>query len=144
MKKILLFSLILVGTLFASQVMGQKLSPSEFESTVKNELASESCACAAYFAIVAGGLRTRGDSEETAKDYDELFDRALFLTFFFSNEETATSRLKIYTQMLMEDMEYDYANISRLMGEYAEPCKEMIENTETWMDSIAQKVIERQ
>lgn len=91
-----------------------------------NNLAHDFANCAAYYMLVAkgsGGGHLATNSTEAAS---QAFDASIQLT----SEKLAMARYNMALKSMMHDMNNSFANFSIVINDYADLCKELMENVE--------------
>ena len=91
------------------------------DENARNELASNSSMCAAYYMVVEECLKDERHVD-TKKKFSELCDEMLIASIFFSNEKTAQSRLNLFKKQIYEEVENSCGNISRVVEKYGNDC----------------------
>jgi hypothetical protein len=102
-----------------------------------NNAGHEMTECAAYFGVVAQGLRqTPGETfQKTSADYEQLMKNAVAFALNYAElinqkPEAVQARLKLSIEDMMSQMDRDYVNVSILMAKYAEPCRNVMDDPE--------------
>lgn len=114
-----------------------------------NNASHEMIECAAYFTIVAEGMRiTPGaDTAKGADQYDSAREAALMYALALAESinqkpETLKARLEMSMQGMIDEIDRDYVNISILLNKYAVPCKSAVEDPaarlQWWIDRKTQ------
>ena len=149
-------SIIILG-LAVLFITGQYLSAEdapnleEINKQINNNVCEEYTTCAAYFSIVSEGLR-RSDALEVAKQYDEYRDLATQFALIAAKEDrtqemaekVTMTRIGLAVQSMMSEIDGDIiSNISVLMNEYAEHCREIMEDPEKPVKEWTSKIFER-
>jgi hypothetical protein len=105
---------------------------------VMNNLSHEYLQCSAYFAVVAVAAENSGNNE-LRDQYNQIGDTALANAIMVGEEanllpEVHTARLELAVKEMAERINNDTANISILFRDYADLCKQAMEDIGARMD----------
>lgn len=104
---------------------------------INNNVSHEYVSCASYFNIVAGAMKKSGD-EATANQYSNMSNYAIEHALLVAKqdrtqemaEKVTLARLKVESEAMLKSIDKSYSNISILSSQYANNCKEAMENPE--------------
>lgn len=88
-------------------------------------LASDYASCAAFYMISTQVLTNY--SKDSSKS-EAAARNALDMAVTLSNREVTSARVKMVTQMMMEEMKNDWSNWAVVLNTYGPTCKEVTEN----------------
>lgn len=113
----------------ASAAQDATYADQNFDAAVNN-VSHELTICAAYYFIVADGVRNSGE-EITALRYEEVAYHAIQTSALLGEniglvEQAVLARLELAMGELMEAISYNYANISILMRDHHDSCEELV------------------
>jgi len=126
MKKVFLIAKIAIILLICF------LSPSIYaydEERAITNLASDFAQCSAFYIISAEGLRKTGD-ERLATKFMETSKTAYDYAVKFSNQRVTEARIKLAVDEQTKEIDHNYSNLSILILQYGEICKEALESPE--------------
>ncbi len=123
----------------------EKLNP--VETLAFNNFHHEMVYCLSYYTIVIQMLKNRDEEKEAAKYkkvVDALTDRIIAVgSLLGMKDEAAFARMRMAAREHMQDIDNNFINASILLEKYAEPCKTVVENSDSrieyWMNEAATK-----
>lgn len=124
---------LIIGVLAAAASVAE--STPEAKARALNSASQELIECAAYFGIVAQGLRrtTVGSTQDAAKRYEAFKEEALIYAVKIEKSmrpqsEPMDLRLKNSIDSMLDEMGRDYINVDVLMDRYGPGCKTALED----------------
>jgi len=129
---------------------GELPDSKEISKEISNNISEEYVTCGAYFGIAAGAVRRSGD-DETAKKMEEARDSALQYALLSAKEgrtqelaeKVTLSRLDLNMKSMTKEIANDIGNISILINQYADRCKEIMEDPDKMMSEWSDKILKK-
>ncbi|MET3051893.1 hypothetical protein ABXV19_08710 [Pseudomonas alkylphenolica] len=101
-----------------------------------NNLAHDFAQCAAYYTLGSKGAEKR--DPDLAVKMDQAASFALEMSTGLTSKKVAAARYNMSLKSMMEDMDDSFNNFSIVINEYADQCKEIMDDPKTrlqyWLD----------
>ena len=111
---------------------------------VTDELAVEYAQAAAYALIVHQGLESSGGSDETSKNYGEMYEALSIVSVMLSwesrsikmGEKVTLSRIEWFKSDMHKEMGNNYSNISILSNKYSEAAFNLLDKSDKVIEAL--------
>lgn len=114
--------LLMVGWLFFMTPAAQ--AESQAEAARRANAANDFAECAAFAMVAAECLKsTPGTDSKTISEMESTSYRLIEISAALSNEKTALARIELSSRDMLQAIEKDCSNISRIIVTHGERCK---------------------
>jgi len=136
--------------LCAGPILGSAQETAEIDTTLE-DISGQYAECAAYYRLVYHAMISSNEIE-TANDYRQLEDTAMFYSLLLANEgrsqdlavEVTDSRIEMYMKLMKRETDNRNENISILINKYHFGCQDAMENPSSQVVTVLQRSIEEE
>lgn len=151
MKTVLLVLALIVfwaaPTLHAAD---EVLNSDEIIKEIFNNISEEYVTCTAYFSIASEAFRRSGDTKFAA-EAEEVRNKAMQLALMTAKEgrtqemaeQVTLARIELSTKSMTNEINNDISNIAILINNYAERCKEIMDDPDKVMKEWSAKTFKK-